>query len=579
MRILVVGNGFDLDQGLATSYKDFLNFCNAIISGDHNTKSIFEDDLTDEQKRYCNELINNNDDYEKIYHMLYKNCSLNYFIKHSKNDNWMGMEEDIAYIVGELTQCEEVMNVNHINECILEKGSTLYELITDLGLQHIVNGDPILKKFQFNAIVESVLNSLKYLVLVLEYYISTFINNTEIKYYSPDIIDFNADRIISFNYSNTYERFYSSTIFRYSCDHIHGVATSDLNRNRETSIVLGITDDLDKPSLFIDIEKFYQRISKKTDNQFNKWLYENRDDRKPPLEIMFFGHSLDFMDSDILKNLINAHNSRIIIVYYDDSSYKTILANLVRIFGKEETVDYINRSNPKIVFQKQKQHIKECDGGIEVLRDIVKARTFYLQNKEEIESLLEKIKDKVKTEDISYFATQEYLIDVYNALVYQRINVLNPYFQSLINISSKLPCIDGSGTPIYHNKKKWIEDGPYGPVECNSKTLQLINAINKNNTDLARNDDANDKLFLNKNPSVIEIMSVIKQVFEILDQQFNKNLFFRLVYYLIDLDESDVSNAIEDFENEYMDSPSFCVRLSDLNYEYHFEKQWREQNQ
>jgi len=34
MKILVLGNGFDIDHNLPTSYMDFLNFCNAVLDMD-----------------------------------------------------------------------------------------------------------------------------------------------------------------------------------------------------------------------------------------------------------------------------------------------------------------------------------------------------------------------------------------------------------------------------------------------------------------------------------------------------------------------------------------------------------------
>ena len=32
MKILVLGNGFDLDHDLPTSYYDFMNFCNKVLN-------------------------------------------------------------------------------------------------------------------------------------------------------------------------------------------------------------------------------------------------------------------------------------------------------------------------------------------------------------------------------------------------------------------------------------------------------------------------------------------------------------------------------------------------------------------
>lgn len=579
MRILVLGNGFDLDHGLATSYKDFLNFCNAIASGDYNSKSFCEENLTDEQKRYCRELVNNTEDYTKIYYMLHENHLLSFFTNHSKQDDWTGMETDIALIVDELSQCEDAMNSKHINDYIIESDSMMVEVLRDLNLIDTIGGSPFLKKYQLNSIVKSVLEWLRHIVIVLEYYIDTFINHTEIKFYSPDIIDFNADSIISFNYSDTYERTYASALFRYNCDYIHGIAKSDLDIYRETNVVLGITDELDKPSSFIEVEKFYQRISKRTDNQFKKWLFNKRkNDKASPLEVMFFGHSLDYMDSDILKVLVEEYDSKIIIVYFDNNAYKTILANLVSIFGKEQTIDYINSNDPKIVFRKQKKHTKVSDGGLEILKDIVKARVLYKQDKPTIDALLQKIENKVYQEDIVYFTSQEYLIDLYDALVCQKINVLDSHFETLLEISSKLSVSDEFGYPINHNSNRWIEVGPYGPEDCNIKTLKLIKKINANNVRLSpQNSNKINKLFSNNDPSVKEIKSIIMKVFEMLDCEYNGVLYSRLLSYLVNLYEKDVSTAIYELEEEQNNSLSFCVRMNALKYDYNFEEMLKDQ--
>lgn len=40
MKILVLGNGFDLDHNLPTSYMDFLHFCNYVLEMDSFTGNI-----------------------------------------------------------------------------------------------------------------------------------------------------------------------------------------------------------------------------------------------------------------------------------------------------------------------------------------------------------------------------------------------------------------------------------------------------------------------------------------------------------------------------------------------------------
>lgn len=53
MNILVIGNGFDLEHGLPTMYKDFLDFIKGIsnlaLGGFINQKHIFEDNISKEE--------------------------------------------------------------------------------------------------------------------------------------------------------------------------------------------------------------------------------------------------------------------------------------------------------------------------------------------------------------------------------------------------------------------------------------------------------------------------------------------------------------------------------------------------
>ena len=51
MKILVLGNGFDIDHNLPTGYMDFLNFCNYVLDMD-NPESPYKAKLSDYQLEY-----------------------------------------------------------------------------------------------------------------------------------------------------------------------------------------------------------------------------------------------------------------------------------------------------------------------------------------------------------------------------------------------------------------------------------------------------------------------------------------------------------------------------------------------
>lgn len=83
----------------------------------------------------------------------------------------------------------------------------------------------------------------------------------------------NHDHVLSFNYSDTYEKIYGKEK-KIKYDYIHGKA--NINKNVKTSnLVLGIDEYLmTKERIqnyeFLVFKKFYQRVYKSTDNELFK---------------------------------------------------------------------------------------------------------------------------------------------------------------------------------------------------------------------------------------------------------------------------------------------------------------------
>lgn len=164
---------------------------------------------------------------------------------------------------------------------------------------------------------------------------------------TPEVIN-GLDRIYSFNYSSTIERFYleSDSARLPKTAFLHGKA------GKNNTIVLGIAKLESK--LLIDEKaygfvKYYQKLVNKTDYHFlsgNSDLIELEQERIratifgiiKPFEIYIWGHSLDSSDSDYIKEIFSFNKgnevSIYLIVYYFPSPHAQ-LANLISIMGKD----------------------------------------------------------------------------------------------------------------------------------------------------------------------------------------------------------------------------------------------------
>lgn len=261
---------------------------------------------------------------------------------------------------------------------------------------------------------------LKRLVRALEIYICEFVGQIKVEKRSVDIEGLNVDHILSFNYSNTYERLYGKdTDIEY--DYLHGKA--DIKNSLETNnMVLGIDeylpDDLkDKKTEFIAFKKYYQRMYKKSKRLTESWCAEIKKEAEyekysrnfmmeeqikfeliekssgleyswqnyekltkvydeqyvqlhPKHKVYIFGHSLDVTDRDILRELILNDNVHTIIYYckkkdangnYDNGGkdYGQKLANLVKVIGQNELIKRTGGGTKTIEFKLQQDMVEE----------------------------------------------------------------------------------------------------------------------------------------------------------------------------------------------------------------------------
>ena len=371
MNILIIGNGFDLAHEFPTSYRDFLKFVNEANNYYLNfyKKSIYPEQNIINKNKYFSffEKLTRKDNFYNISELV-SLSSDNYWFKYfnnclecrkeNLNENWIDFENEIASVIN----CINLNYKKYKNEEIFIKPNSnnfkidynFYYFLQIIGKTNItktymeeisITCIPIKSYSEFKNKLTSDLHGL---IRCLEIYLSVYINTSDNNKRVTDLEDKDIDAILSFNYTNTYERFYDkSCSLKY--DYIHGKA-KQVNDVKTSQLVLGINEYSDDNNIdFIEYEKFFQRITKKTGCEYIKWI----ENKEATYNIYIFGHSLDSTDGDILKEFFELKNSKITIFYYDKKAFENQIKNLVKIFGKNYLINSVYASSPKITFKEQ----------------------------------------------------------------------------------------------------------------------------------------------------------------------------------------------------------------------------------
>lgn len=478
MRILVIGNGFDLDHNLPTSYKDFLNFCEYVIvkSKNENTELTIKEN---QNNYYLNMKAQKH--LKEFEHLVISNYILQYFIRINRDNNWIDFENEIKIIIDCFVDFEKEFLLANKTKYYVSGDDKIVVLCEKLNIQVFKKNEFSVNDFVINEkrlkeLFFSLFDSIERITKALELYISEFIDSESINSFSPDVADYSPDKVISFNYSSTYERFYSLTNWRASVDYIHGKAKGYKKCTQPNGIVLGITSSVPVESDYIYFEKYYQRITKKTGAKYKEWL---RDD-KQRIEIAFFGHSLDSSDKDILIDLIEAKNSFITIYYHSDSAYKTIIENLNRLLGKEKLIQYVYGNTPKIVFLRQREACNSKSGGWEIKRDISSIRQLYRFDERTTNVIIKRITENINKENLEYFYSQENLITLVDAISWKKITRIIDK-NKILQICNKLDYKIKDDCLVEFSIDDWKGLDYNGELIHQEFTRELIDEINEQN--------------------------------------------------------------------------------------------------
>lgn len=370
MNILILGNGFDLNYELPTKYLNFLNtvrFVSHIEESTFTVGSVFGDkelQMQDEgiAKSYSkyydvyDSIVVDAEVVDKLKSMARNNMWFSYLLKSFNKDiGWIDFEREIATVLHGFQQFLLGRNTrfqggdfpdNRIYKYILEMFDFFYTKISDHGVnssgkyyaaEYLVtdefvveypfgSGNKVINKEKIIETLEKTLLELaEGLRLYLQYFIETVVAELcKKKTINPLAALSDAQYIITFNYTNTYEQVYrTGTVF-----HIHG--------NSKDRIILGVNpDESDRyksvDTLFLPFKKYYQRVINCSDAGYLNWISQKNGN----ISLVVMGHSLDTTDQDIIMQMFDLAND-ITVLYYNEKAEASLVANLVKIYGKEK---------------------------------------------------------------------------------------------------------------------------------------------------------------------------------------------------------------------------------------------------
>ena len=363
MNILVIGNGFDLAHGLPTRYMDFLEFIEEYFiykeKGESQKQCSLYFKKVEELKEYfeINELMTNN-------LWFYYFCDLKLHRLLEGKDNWIDFEKEISSVVQTLDKTIRFYNQRELDNFLDEPIQKYLNRLQYLLKQNQMNLPTIKNKNSIEnleSLKQNLLKDLNRLIRCMEIYFINYINeysmhNVKSKEFIKKL---NINKILSFNYTNTFECVYGSHFTDITYDYIHGKA--DVNHDLNScNLVLGIDEYLDEDEKninveFIQFKKFFQRIYKGTGCLYKDWIkeYDIENSLVDELNLYFIGHSLDVTDKDILNELILHKSANATIYYHNQEALSRMITNLVKVIGEDEIIRRTGGSNASIKFIQQ----------------------------------------------------------------------------------------------------------------------------------------------------------------------------------------------------------------------------------
>lgn len=355
--ILIIGNGFDLAHKLPTKYINFLDFMLYI----EQVKNNRNDPKLEYIKNILNSVDFNIEKSEEIYLKSKKNIWINYFkkireVKKEKlGENWIDLELEISNVIKSLDLLKYINeeNIDRKDKDIKMYDNKYCDTYYDFFTLY-ANDYNLINNFKYQdakKVIESINKDLIDFIELFEIYLSDVIEKIEINERLIDLKDIEFCKILSFNYTNTFNRIYDKNN---NCDYdyIHGKVN-----NSKNNLILGIDEylDEDKKNIkldFIMFKKYFQRIYKKSVCKYKEWIDTTKKVNYEIYDLYIYGHSLDITDKDILCDLILSERIKQITIFYlDDYDYAQKIANMIRLIGQDELIKRLYGLNKNIIFK------------------------------------------------------------------------------------------------------------------------------------------------------------------------------------------------------------------------------------
>ncbi|MBO7673784.1 MAG: hypothetical protein J6S63_02090 [Atopobiaceae bacterium] len=436
-RLVIIGNGFDLECGLPTSYADFLKFVSALedmregihddllrslLAGAHRKqinnstsikslddyfeliqvrsannvlKTVFFDfiDAVFDREGVCKSIIEvvksgydqycetNNAEmstatlraylYSTFYARLFNNCWYKHFVTANIGSGWVDIENEIASIIWSIEDtmihagprqktlddtvvCTSLGTMSSLIKGLFELEKGLHPALTPQTeenctvLNHFLRSNGV----TYRKLRAKLLDDLNVFVAAYENYLRDYVEHmtatrtptiNKIIESLRSVTSLENSHVISFNYTSTLERMLAKEGIDVDVCYVNGRIGTAQDKNATCKLVLGMDEHLDDADIssmtdFAMFRKYNQRIYKRTDSSYAKWLraYEGE---QVSHEVILMGHSLTASDHGLLRRVFSLPGTRAAIYYKDDDSFGGLLANLTAMMGKDYLIE------------------------------------------------------------------------------------------------------------------------------------------------------------------------------------------------------------------------------------------------
>ena len=363
MKVLIIGNGFDLAHGLETKYSDFLRYCKqktiSKLPQDNtlrkslennfwlshflmrsidigNTWIDFEDEILSAVVNVSRLVdakwmvfprffaFNSTNGSQTSYKLIQKRTEIQTFYHEKKSCISSVIDSSLELLSEDYTSWTQVINDANSNG----KGYCGFSCNNMIA---------VLFKNKEGA-VNYIYDELRRFVKALEYYLIS------INYQAPRILytireGIRLNSVISFNYTKTFENLYSD--YSRNIIYLHGsISSVDKKERLSCNMVLG-TRSFENTDIIEDcfsiFQKFHQRQRYNNINAYQALLRHTdlADNRNNWIGIT--GHSLNSADRYLINNILTASNKTQITVYYHDETSKICLIdNIYALLGEKD---------------------------------------------------------------------------------------------------------------------------------------------------------------------------------------------------------------------------------------------------